>query len=77
MFNNSPSPESSVVYEIMWQQYGRAGQATDDNILRRMRFVYLMTNATKTHSAHVIRSAFPQQQWLCESRSTLGYTCIV
>jgi len=22
----------------MWKKYGRAGQATDDNIMRRMRF---------------------------------------
>jgi hypothetical protein len=47
--------------------YGRAGQATDDNIIRRMRFACRIIKATDTHSEYVIRTAFPLQQWLRES----------
>jgi hypothetical protein len=32
------------------EKYGRAGQATDDNITRRMRFACWMTKVTDTHS---------------------------
>jgi hypothetical protein len=32
--------ENRAVYEIMRKMYGRAGHATDDNIIRRMRFSY-------------------------------------
>jgi hypothetical protein len=31
------------------EKYGRAGQAIDDNIIRRMRFAYWITKATDTH----------------------------
>jgi hypothetical protein len=37
MFNTYLS-ENRAVYEITWEKYGRAGQATDDNIIRRMRY---------------------------------------
>ena len=30
------------------EKYGRAGQATDDNIIRRMRFACWITKATNT-----------------------------
>jgi hypothetical protein len=30
-------------------KYGRAGQATDDNIIRRMRFACWITKAADTH----------------------------
>jgi hypothetical protein len=32
------------------EKYGTAGQATDDNIIRRMRFACWITKATDTHS---------------------------
>jgi hypothetical protein len=32
------------------EKYGRSGQATDDNIIRLMRYVYRITKATDTHS---------------------------
>jgi hypothetical protein len=50
----------------MWKKYGTARQATDDNIIRRMRFVCGVTKATNTHSQYVILIAFPRQQWLRE-----------
>jgi hypothetical protein len=36
------------------EKYGRARQATDDNIIRRMRFACWITKATDTHSQYVI-----------------------
>jgi hypothetical protein len=36
------------------EKYGRFGQATDDNIIRRMRFACWITKATDTHSEYVI-----------------------
>ena len=53
-----------------------ACQATD-NITRHMRFEFLVTKATNTHSEHVTLIAFPLQQWLHESVSMLRYTCTV
>jgi len=56
------------------EKYCRAGQATDDNIIRRMRIACRIPKATTTHSAYVILVAFPQQQWLHERASMLHYT---
>jgi hypothetical protein len=55
----------------------RAGQATDDNIIRRRRFGCCITKVTYTHSEYVILIAFPRQQWLRERASLLYYTYIV
>jgi hypothetical protein len=62
------------------EKYGTARQATDDNIIRRMRFAYWITKATDTHSDYVIFIAFPQQQRLRERASMLRHTytaCLV
>jgi hypothetical protein len=62
------------------EKYGTARQATDDNIIRRMRFACWITKATDTHSEYVILIAFPQQQWLRERASLLRYryiSCLV
>jgi len=48
------------------EKYGRAKQATDENVTQRMRFICWMTKATDTHSEYVILIAFPRQQWLRE-----------
>jgi hypothetical protein len=56
--------------------YGRTGQATDDNITRRMRFTCWITKATDTHSEYVTLTAFPQQQWLRRSTKMLRHTHI-
>jgi hypothetical protein len=58
------------------EKYVRVRQATDDNIIRRMRFACWITKATGTHSEYVIRTAFPRQQWLRERASMLRYTYI-
>jgi hypothetical protein len=46
------------------EKYCKAGQATDDNITRRVRFAFWIPTATDTHSEYVIPIAFPQQQLL-------------
>jgi len=40
----------------------RTGQATDANILRRMRFAFWITKATDTNLEYVILIDFPLQQ---------------
>jgi hypothetical protein len=37
MFSNFFS-DGHAICEVIWKKYGRAGQATDDNIIWRMRF---------------------------------------
>ena len=61
----------------MWGNNSRARQATDDNIIRLMRFACWITKATDTNSEHVILIAFLLQQWLRERASTLRYSYIV
>jgi len=43
------------------EKYGTARQATDNNIIGRMRFVFWITKATDPHSKYVILIAFPRQ----------------
>ena len=64
----------------MWKNIVERGQATDDSIIRRMRFAFWIRKATNTHSEYVILIAFSLQQWLHERASVLRYTyigCIV
>jgi hypothetical protein len=53
------------------EKYGRARQATDDNIIRRMLYACWIPKATDTHSEYVILIAFPRQEWLSERTSML------
>jgi hypothetical protein len=55
------------------EKYGRATQATDGNIIRRMRFACWITKATDTHSECVIFITFPLQQWLRQRASIVRY----
>jgi hypothetical protein len=48
------------------EKYGRIRQATDVNIIRRMRVACWITKATDIYSEYVIFIAFPRQQWLRE-----------
>ena len=57
-------------------KYGRAGQTTDDNIIRRTRFECRISKATNTHSECEILTDFPRQKWLCERAAVLCYTYI-
>jgi hypothetical protein len=40
------------------EKCGRAGQATDDNIIWCMRFVYWINKSADTHSEYIIRLLF-------------------
>ena len=60
----------------LFSRYGRGGQTTDLNIIRRMRIVSWITKATDTHSECVTLIASPQQHRLRHRRSTLRYTHI-
>ena len=67
---------------ILWQygKYGKAGLATDDNKIRRMRPACWITKVTDAHSEYVILLAFPRQQLLRERASMLRYiyiACVV
>jgi hypothetical protein len=46
-------------------------QATDGNIIRRMRIACWITKATDTHAEYVILIAFLLQQWFLELASML------
>jgi len=62
------------------EKYGTAGQATDDNIMRRMRFACRTTKATNTHTEYVVLIAFALQQWSQKHASMIRYTytaCLV
>jgi hypothetical protein len=58
------------------EKYVRVGQATDGNIIRRMRIACWITKVTDTHSEYVTLTAFPRQMWLRERASMLRYTHI-
>jgi hypothetical protein len=55
------------------EKYGTAGQATDDNIIRHIRFTCWVNAAD---SEYLIVIAFPRQQWFRECNSMLRYTFI-
>ena len=58
------------------EKFGKAVQATDENIARLMSIACWMAKATDTHLECVIIIAFPLQQWLHERASVLRYTYI-
>jgi hypothetical protein len=55
------------------EKYGTARQATDDNIIRRMRFACWITKATGTHSEYLVLIAFPRQIWLRERAPSVTF----
>jgi hypothetical protein len=55
------------------EKYGKAGQATDENTIPRMRFACWITNAAK----YVTPIDIPQQHLLRESAFVLRYICLV
>jgi hypothetical protein len=59
------------------EKYCGVGQATDDHIIRRMRFACWITKATDSHSEYEPLIAFPQQEWFREDTSMLrSYTYV-
>jgi len=57
------------------EKFGAAGQATDGNIIWRMRFAFWISRTTDTHSKCVIIIAF-SQQWDNENATILRYSYI-
>jgi len=57
-------------------KYGRAGQATYDNIIRRMRFACWITKVIYKGMEFVTIIAFPLRQWLQERSPVLRYTYV-
>ena len=55
---------------------GGAREATDDNVIRRMRFACWITKAEDTHSEYVILFGFPRQIQFRERACMLRYTYI-
>ena len=53
------------------EKYGRSRQATDVNIIWRMRFAWWVTKTTDTHSEYVTIIAFRRQNWLSGRASNL------
>ena len=50
---------------LLWgnvEKYGGAREATDCNMIQRMRFACWMTKVAHTYSEYVTRIAFPRQQ---------------
>jgi hypothetical protein len=54
------------------EKYGRARQATDDNIIRYMCFACCITKA-RIHTLKMTLTAVPLQQWLHECASVLQF----
>jgi hypothetical protein len=53
-------PKIVLFYEIMWNNIVKPRQATDYNIIRRMRIACWITKVTDTHSAYEILIIFPR-----------------
>jgi hypothetical protein len=53
------------------EKYDRAGQTTDDTIVRCIRIACWINKATNTRSEYVILIAFPRQKWLRERATIL------
>jgi hypothetical protein len=61
IFNYSFSPcKSCLLYDNV-VKYGRAREATDDNIVRRMRSACCMNKTTDKHQEYVVFITFLQQ----------------
>jgi len=65
--------KSCTFYELMWKTYSRAGQATDDNIIRRVRLACGVTKAADTLSEYLTLIACPRQLLLREPRLNITF----
>jgi hypothetical protein len=72
MFNNF-SRKSCHLCDNM-EKYGTARQATDGNIVWRLRVACWINKTADTRSVYVIFMAFPRWHWLRERISMLFYT---
>ena len=58
------------------EECGRAGDATDDDKIRRIGIACWITKVTNTHSEYETLIALPREQYLRESSSILRYTYV-
>jgi hypothetical protein len=56
----------------MLKKCGAAGQAADDNIIRRVRFACWINKATDTYSEYETRISFLRRKWLRERASIIS-----
>ena len=76
MINNFLFRKSFFLWDNV-EKYCRAGQATDNNITRRMHTECCIPKATNTHSEYVTLTAFPlQQRWHKLTCVTLYVHCL-
>ena len=71
LYSITPPPKIVTFCDNV-EKCGTAGQATDGNTTRRMRFSSLITNVTNTHSEYLITIAFLRQKLLNERAFILG-----
>ena len=64
IFNNVFPLKNLAFYGIMWQIFGREGQATDEYVIQCMLFACWIPKATDTNSEHVLTYCFLLQQCL-------------
>ena len=48
------------------EKYGRAREATDDDVIRRVHLACWVTEAADSHSEYVTLIEFTRQRWLRE-----------
>jgi hypothetical protein len=73
-----PQISFSIMFSIMpFMRYvkkcGGAGETTDDNIKRSMRFTYCINKTTGTHSEYLIFVTFSRQKWFRERASICAF----
>ena len=66
--------ENHAVYDIMWKNIVQPDRP--QMTIGRMRFACRIHKTTDTHSACVILTAFPLQQWLHERTSVFRYNTL-
>jgi len=72
MFNKFFPPENRAFTRYV-EKYCRAEQATDDNIIRRMRIAWCMRKATNTQSRCVVLNPLnPELNPICYLLALLG-----
>jgi hypothetical protein len=77
MSNNFFPPRKSCRLWDKVEKYCGVAQATDDNIIQRLRIACRMTKATNTHSEYATPTGFPRQKvtWKCLN-ATLYVQCL-
>ena len=75
VFNNFSFSKIVHLLDIV-EKYDKTRHATNDNIVRSMRFACWITKATDASSECIILTAFRRQGWVNKRASLLCYTYI-